>query len=217
MAVNAGDLVTELDWAKGQGLLPAIVQDATTRIVLMQGYMNREALTQTLAEGKVVFFSRSKSRLWMKGETSGHTLEVVAIATDCDKDSILIQANPRGPTCHTGASSCFLGAQDASASGHAFLATLEGVIAKRSLDKPDGSYTARLLSQGPQRIAQKVGEEGVEVALASVGDDPAKVVSESADLMFHLLVLLRSRGRTLADVVKELESRHAESPHKAPA
>lgn len=212
MAMNATNLPSELDWAKGDGLLPAIVQHADTKMVLMQGYMNREALEQTLAQGKVVFFSRSKARLWMKGETSGHVLELASVAADCDKDSILVQAIPRGPTCHTGATSCFSGAGRAGATAYGFLAELERIIAQRSQDKPDDSYTAKLLSQGASRIAQKVGEEGVEVALAAVGDDTRKIVSESADLVFHLLVMLKSRGLALEDVVTELASRHAAKP-----
>jgi len=208
MAVKSKELPRELDWAKGEGLLPAIVQHADTGVVLMQGYMNCAALEQTLAQGRVVFFSRSKARLWMKGETSGNVLEVVAVSGDCDKDSILVQAIPHGPTCHTGRESCFADALRTGSNDFAFVSELEKVIDERRHATTEASYTAKLLSQGPQRIAQKIGEEGVEVALAAVGDDPSKIVSESADLMFHLLVLLRSRGLAFQDVVKELAARH---------
>jgi phosphoribosyl-ATP pyrophosphohydrolase/phosphoribosyl-AMP cyclohydrolase len=204
MAVNDLD---GLDWDKGNGLLPAIVQDSTSGAVLMIGFMNRDALARTLAEERVVFFSRTKARLWMKGETSGHFLEVVDASVDCDRDAILVQARPRGPTCHTGAVSCFATEPAPNRQALAFLAELETTIASRSTEQPESSYTAKLLAQGHHRIAQKVGEEGVEVALAAVGDDNKKVVSESADLVFHLLVLLKSRGLKLADVVGELATR----------
>ena len=196
------------DWAKGEGLLPAIVQDATTGAVLMLGYMNEEALRRTQSEGRVTFYSRSKARLWTKGETSGNFLELVSLCIDCDQDAILVQANPKGPTCHNGTTSCFAAAPATTIERIAFLARLEGIIAERSKSAPEASYTAKLLAAGPHRIAQKVGEEGVEVALASVGDDNAKVISESADLLYHLLVLLKSRGLTLAEVTAELASRH---------
>jgi phosphoribosyl-ATP pyrophosphohydrolase/phosphoribosyl-AMP cyclohydrolase len=200
--------IASVDFAKSEGLVPAIVQDAATGAVLMLGYMNREALEQTIARGRAVFFSRSKQRLWEKGETTGHSLDVVDIALDCDKDTLLVTANPRGPACHNGTLTCFGDEPRSSAARIAFLARLEDVIAQRAAEKPEASYTARLLDKGVARVAQKVGEEGVELALAGVGDTEQKVIEESADLLFHMLVLLRSRGISLSQVVSQLESRH---------
>ena len=202
------DDVGALDWDKGGGLLPAIVQHAITGRVLMLGYMNQDALRETLASGRVVFFSRSRQQLWTKGETSGHFLDVVDVSTDCDADTILVLADPLGPTCHKGTESCFAEAVATDAQRLAFLALLESIITHRISDQPEGSYTARLFAQGPSRIAQKVGEEGLETALAAVTRDDEGVVSECADLVFHLLVLLKSRNLTLEDVVKELRARH---------
>jgi len=200
--------ISSVDFGKGDGLVPAIVQDATTGAVLMLGYMNREALEQTLARGRAVFFSRSKRRLWEKGETTGHTLDVVDVALDCDADTLLVTAHPRGPACHNGTLTCFGDAPRAAASRVAFLAKLEDVIAQRATDKPEASYTARLLEKGIARVAQKVGEEGVELALAGAAQGEDKVVEEAADLLFHTLVLLRARGVSLAQVVRQLETRH---------
>lgn len=204
---NAFDIAS-IDFAKGEGLVPAIVQDASTGAVLMLGYMNREALEQTISRGRAVFFSRSKQRLWEKGETTGHSLDVVDLALDCDQDTVLVTANPRGPACHNGTLTCFGDQARSAASRISFLAKLEDVIAQRATEKPEASYTARLLDKGVARVAQKVGEEGVELALAGVGDTDQKVIEESADLLFHLLVLLRARGVSLSQVVSQLESRH---------
>jgi phosphoribosyl-ATP pyrophosphohydrolase/phosphoribosyl-AMP cyclohydrolase len=200
--------LNEIDFSKGGGLVPAIVQDADTGAVLMLAYMNREALEQTLTRKRAVFFSRGKQRLWEKGETTGHTLDLVDVAVDCDADTLLVTARPRGPACHNGTLTCFGNEARSAATGIAFLAKLESVIAQRASEKPEASYTARLLDKGVKRIAQKVGEEGVETALAGVGEANDKVVEESADLLFHLLVLLRARGIPLADVIRALESRH---------
>jgi phosphoribosyl-ATP pyrophosphohydrolase/phosphoribosyl-AMP cyclohydrolase len=198
-----------LDFAKSDGLLPAVIQHAVTGAVLMVGYMNREALRETLSRRHVVFYSRSKQRLWEKGETSGHFLELDQIHTDCDRDALLVTARPLGPVCHEGTATCF-GSEPLTRGEHlAFLSSLESVIEKRVAESPKGSYTARLFSEGPKRIAQKVGEEGLEVALAAVAETDDKVLSESADLIFHLLVLLRSRGLSFQGVVAELQSRHA--------
>jgi phosphoribosyl-AMP cyclohydrolase / phosphoribosyl-ATP pyrophosphohydrolase len=199
---------SRIDFAKGDGLVPAVVQDADSGAVLMLAYMNREALEATLQRGRAVFYSRSKQRLWEKGETTGHTLEVVGVALDCDADTLLISARPRGPTCHNGTRTCFGNEPRSAAESLAFLAKLEGVIEQRAADKPEASYTARLLEKGIARVAQKVGEEGVELALAGVGESDEKVVEESADLLFHLLVLLRARGVEFGDVVRTLEARH---------
>jgi phosphoribosyl-ATP pyrophosphohydrolase/phosphoribosyl-AMP cyclohydrolase len=200
--------IDSVDFAKGAGLVPAIVQDADSGAVLMMAYMNREALEQTLARRRAVFYSRSKQRLWEKGETTGHTLEVVDVALDCDADTLLVSARPRGPACHNGTLTCFGDESRSSAASIAFLAKLEGVVAQRASEKPEDSYTARLLGKGINKVAQKVGEEGVETALAGANDSDQKVIEESADLLFHLLVLLRARGVALGKVVEELERRH---------
>ena len=197
-----------VDFSKSDGLVPAIVQDADTGAVLMLAYMNREALTQTLARKRAVFFSRSKQRLWEKGETTGHTLDVLDVAADCDNDTLLVTARPRGPACHNGTLTCFGDESRSAATGIAFLAKLESVIEQRATQKPEDSYTARLLGKGINKVAQKVGEEGVETALAGANEPEQKVVEESADLLFHLLVLLRARGIPLQRVVRELEARH---------
>jgi len=203
-----GDIAT-LDFDKAGGLLPAIVQHADNGAVLMLGYMNRDALRETLTRRRVVFYSRSRQCLWEKGETSGHTLALAGVRADCDRDALLVTALPAGPVCHLGTATCF-GAEVLTAAGSlAFLGTLETLIARRITDRPEGSYTARLHAEGPKRIAQKVGEEGLEVALAAVAETDEKLVAESADLLYHLLLLLRSRGLRLEHVAAELESRHA--------
>ena len=201
-----------LDWGKGDGLIPAVIQDATTGQVLMLGYMNRDSLLATVQSGNVTFFSRSKGRIWVKGETSGHFLKLVSIVPDCDDDSLLVLANPIGPTCHEGTQSCFGDTVSSKAKHLSFLGKLEDVIAQRIVEKPEGSYTARIWAQGPTRIAQKVGEEGVEVALAAVTQEDDRLLGESADLLFHLTLLLKSRNLSLTQAVKELEQRHAAKP-----
>ena len=191
-----------LDWAKGDGLLPVVVQDAGNLRVLMLGYMNAEALAATQKSGFVTFYSRSKQRLWKKGESSGHVLQLVSIQADCDNDTLLVLARPQGPTCHLQRDSCFA---DAPAS---FIADLDALVAQRERERPAGSYTTKLFDEGIRRIAQKVGEEGVETALAAVVQDDAALLGESADLVFHLLVLLRARGLSLQDVSSVLQQRH---------
>ena len=200
--------ISAVDFVKGDGLVPAIVQDVDTGAVLMMAYMNKDALEQTLSRKRAVFFSRSKQRLWEKGETTGHTLDVADVVLDCDHDTLLVTARPRGPACHKGTLTCFGDQPRSAATNIAFLAKLEAVIAQRAAEKPEASYTARLLERGVARVAQKVGEEGVELALAGVGETAEKVTEEAADLLFHLLVLLRARGLTLSQVVEKLESRH---------
>jgi phosphoribosyl-AMP cyclohydrolase / phosphoribosyl-ATP pyrophosphohydrolase len=200
--------VAKIDFAKGDGLVPAIVQDADTGAVLMLAYMNREALEQTLSRKRAVFYSRSKQRLWEKGETTGHTLDVLDVVVDCDNDTLLVTARPRGPACHNGTLTCFGDDARSAATAISFLAKLEGVVEQRATQKPEDSYTARLLGKGINKVAQKVGEEGVETALAGASEPERKVVEESADLLFHLLVLLRARGIPLQRVVRELETRH---------
>jgi phosphoribosyl-ATP pyrophosphohydrolase/phosphoribosyl-AMP cyclohydrolase len=194
-----------LAWAKMDGLLPAIVRDAADGSVLMLGYMDRAALDATIADGLVTFFSRSKNRLWRKGESSGNVLRLMSLTTDCDQDALLVTAKPAGPTCHLGTRSCF---PDGAAPAAAWLGTLEQIVAARASASPDESYTASLLAEGPAKAAQKVGEEGVEVALAGVSRDDEGVIDESADLLFHLLVLLRSRDIAFSSVIERLRTRH---------
>jgi phosphoribosyl-ATP pyrophosphohydrolase/phosphoribosyl-AMP cyclohydrolase len=201
-----------LDWAKGGGLLPAIVQDARTARVLMLGYMSQESLRRTLESRRAVFFSRSRNQLWTKGESSGHYLDVIEVSADCDDDTILVLAHPSGPTCHKGTPSCFAEASLPEASRMAFLASLEATIARRIAESPEGSYTARLYASGLGRIAQKVGEEGVETALAAVTRNDGELLGECADLLYHLLVLLKARNLSFDQVVQELGSRHAARP-----
>jgi phosphoribosyl-AMP cyclohydrolase / phosphoribosyl-ATP pyrophosphohydrolase len=203
--------IAALAWDKTNGLLPAVIQDAGTGKVLMLGYMNQQALRMTLDSKRVSFFSRTRNRLWTKGETSGNYLELVRVTADCDHDTLLVLAHPHGPTCHTGSQSCF-GDAATIANDLAFLATLESVIAQRIVDKPEGSYTARMWAEGPTRIAQKVGEEGVEVALAAVTQADDRLIGESADLLFHLALLLKSRNLSLTAAVRELQQRHAAKP-----
>jgi len=197
-----------LDFAKGDGLIPAVVQHAQGHALLMLGYMNRDALVTTLAFRRVVFFSRSKGRLWEKGETSGHSLDLEEIRADCDRDALLVRARPRGPVCHTGSGSCFGEVISQENDPVAFLQTLESVIDDRIAKRPDGSYTAKLLARGWTRIAQKVGEEGLEAALAGAGGSDEEVIEEVADLLYHVLVLLRVRGLSLERVSAELRGRH---------
>ena len=191
-----------IGWDKGAGLVPAIVQDANSGRVLMLGYMNRESYELTLSEGQAVFFSRSKQRLWRKGETSGNILEVREIRLDCDADTLLVRAVPAGPTCHLGTTSCFGEAVPAT-----LLDELEAVIDGRLAQRPEDSYVAKLAAAGVARAAQKVGEEGVETALAAVTRDDDGLAEESADLLFHLLVLLRIRGLSLEDLLAKLAAR----------
>lgn len=198
----------KLAWEKMGGLIPAIVQDFLDGRVLMQGYMNSEALETTLETGKVTFWSRSREELWTKGETSGHTLDLVDVHPDCDGDSLLIRARPEGPTCHLGKDSCYDEEEGKVMPELAFLAQLECVISQRNDERPAGSYTTRLLDTGIKRIAQKVGEEGVETALAAVAGDDEELLNESADLLYHLLVLLCSRQLELGSLVEVLRARH---------
>lgn len=190
------------DWKKMGGLMPAVVQSDTDGAILMVGYMNKPALAKTEKTKKVTFYSRSKKRLWTKGETSGHYLKVRNISLDCDNDAILVRAVPAGPTCHSGASSCFDSSLD-------FLKDLDAIVADRFNKRPKGSYVSSLIKGGPDRIAQKVGEEAVETVIASKNKDQKALLGEAADLVFHLAVLLRSRGLSLADVSTLLRDRHA--------
>lgn len=203
-------LVTTINWEKVDGLVPAVIQDNTSGQVLMLGYMNQDALNKTLETKQVTFWSRTKERLWTKGETSGNVLELKSINLDCDQDTLLVKVNPVGPTCHLGTPTCF----DKDAEGKqeqpalVFLHQLEQVLANRKGADPESSYTASLYARGTKRISQKVGEEGVEVALAATSGDKAELVCESADLIYHLIVLLQDQGLSLSDVTKKLQERH---------
>ena len=197
--------IDQVDWKKGEGLVPAVIQDVNNGHVLMLGYMNQAALSQTVNSGKVTFFSRSKNRLWTKGETSGNWIDYVSGEIDCDADTILIQARPYGPVCHTGSISCF---NDIAPDNTQFLGQLGLLIADRHAAMPAGSYTTGLFADGKARIAQKVGEEGVELALARMKDDKTEIANETADLLFHMMVLLQDAGLTLGDVIKVLEERY---------
>lgn len=196
--------ITQLDWEKVDNLMPAIVQHAISGEVLMMGYMNKEALAVTEETGKVTFFSRTKQRLWTKGESSGHFLNVVNIYPDCDNDTLLILVNPIGPTCHLDNNSCFAPA----ASDWGFLYQLEQLLASRKSADPASSYTAKLYASGTKRIAQKVGEEGVETALAATVNDREELTNEASDLMYHLLVLLQDQDLNLSKVIGRLRERH---------
>ncbi len=196
--------LSRLDWEKTEGMIPAVIQHKVSGEVLMLGYMNAQALEQTLSSGKVTFWSRTKGRLWTKGESSGHFLQVESITPDCDNDSLLILANPIGPTCHTGTSSCF----SPAASDWSFLYQLEQLLASRKSADPDSSYTASLYARGTKRIAQKVGEEGVETALAATVNDRFELTNEASDLIYHLLVLLQDQDLDLSTVINNLRDRH---------
>ena len=192
----------DIDFAKNNGLVPVIVQNDLTLQVLMLGYMNEEAFTKTRNEGKVTFYSRSKNRLWTKGETSGHFLFVKDIQVDCDNDTLLIKAEPRGPTCHTGSTSCF---REETAKG--FLYTLQQTVAQRIDDNDPDSYTNRLFRKGINKVAQKVGEEAVELVIEAKDDNKELFLNEAADLLYHFLILLKAKGARLEDVELILKSR----------
>jgi phosphoribosyl-ATP pyrophosphohydrolase/phosphoribosyl-AMP cyclohydrolase len=210
MSFNSADINTlseRINWDKVDGLVPAIVQDYQSSQVLMMGYMNPDALVKTAQTGQVTFFSRTKERLWTKGETSGNVLKLENIALDCDQDTLLVKVNPIGPTCHTGTTTCWDGDKQEE-SQMVWLHQLEQLLASRKSADPDSSYTASLYARGTKRISQKVGEEGVEVALAATSGDKAELVCESADLIYHLLVLLQDQGLSMNDVVNKLKERH---------
>ena len=198
-------MIDTLNFDKMNGLIPAIIQDAATNQVLMLGYMNREALAKTLEERKVTFWSRTKNRFWQKGETSGNVLEVASVKADCDGDAVLIYAHPTGPVCHTGVHTCF--GEDESDKVSAVFARLENIIRDRRQRRPDGSYTAKLFQQGTGRIAQKVGEEAIEIVVAALHQDREAIKEESADLLYHLIVLLEEQGLGLTDVAGVLKKR----------
>ncbi|MBK7148935.1 MAG: bifunctional phosphoribosyl-AMP cyclohydrolase/phosphoribosyl-ATP diphosphatase HisIE [Bacteroidetes bacterium] len=194
-----------VDFSKADGLVPAIVQDSKTKNVLMLGYMNEAALQKTEAERRVTFYSRSKKRLWTKGEESGHYLHVESIQADCDNDTLLIQASPRGPVCHTGTDTCW--GEENKPHPLQFIAALEGTIADRQLKPSSESYTSRLFEKGINKIAQKVGEEAVELVIEAKDSHDELFLNEAADLLFHYLILLQAKGKNLGDVTAVLQSR----------
>ncbi|EIQ7473130.1 bifunctional phosphoribosyl-AMP cyclohydrolase/phosphoribosyl-ATP diphosphatase HisIE [Vibrio parahaemolyticus] len=206
-AAEVSSLAERINWEKVDGLVPAIVQDFQSSQVLMMGYMNQDALAKTGETGQVTFFSRTKERLWTKGETSGNVLQLVNMQLDCDNDTLLVKVIPIGPTCHTGTTTCWDG-DPQEESQMVWLHQLEQLLAARKSADPDSSYTASLYARGTKRISQKVGEEGVEVALAATSGDKAELVCESADLIYHLLVLLQDQGLSMNDVVNKLKERH---------
>ncbi len=206
----------ELDFDKMGGILPAVIQDAASGEVLMLGFMNAEAYEKTVSEGRVSFFSRTKKRIWTKGEESGNTLNVVGILEDCDQDSLLISVRPEGPVCHTGQRSCFgeslpgfrENTTEGEAGNLAFLGKLQKLLESRKRELPEDSYTAGLFRAGINKIAQKLGEEAVELVIEAKGDNDGRFLEESADLLFHLMILLVDRGYRLEDVCRVLEGRH---------
>ncbi|UAB69273.1 bifunctional phosphoribosyl-AMP cyclohydrolase/phosphoribosyl-ATP diphosphatase HisIE [Vibrio sp. SCSIO 43132] len=200
-------LSEKINWDKVDGLVPAIVQDFQSSQVLMMGYMNQDALAKTGETGRVTFFSRTKARLWTKGETSGNVLQLKNMALDCDNDTLLVKVEPIGPTCHLGNTTCW-DVDPQEESQMVWLHQLEQLLAARKSADPDSSYTASLYARGTKRISQKVGEEGVEVALAATSGDKAELVCESADLIYHLLVLLQDQGLSMSDVINKLKERH---------
>ncbi|MCQ2059817.1 MAG: bifunctional phosphoribosyl-AMP cyclohydrolase/phosphoribosyl-ATP diphosphatase HisIE [Bacteroidaceae bacterium] len=195
----------ELDFEKMGGLVPAIVQDNVTAKVLMLGFMNKEAYQKTVETGKVTFWSRTRNVLWTKGETSGHFLNVVKILVDCDNDTLLIKANPVGPVCHTGADTCWGETNSADIN---FLSYLQDFICKRYQEMPDGSYTTSLFKKGINRMAQKVGEEAVETVIEATNGTDDRLIYEASDLIYHLIVLLTSKGHRIEELATELKSRH---------
>lgn len=198
----------EIDFDKMNGLVPAIVQDANTRKVLMLGFMNREAYDKTLATGLVTFYSRTREKLWTKGEESGHVLHLVSIKNDCDNDTLLVEVNPEGPTCHKGTDTCW---GEKNEEPVMFLKELQDFIDKRYTEMPEGSYTTSLFESGVNRMAQKVGEEAVETVIEATNGTPERMIYEGADLLYHLIVLLTSKGYRIEDLARELVERHSKS------
>ena len=197
---------TQLDFTKLNGLIPAVIQDNTTNVVLMLGFMNEEAVAKTEETGQVTFFSRTKNRLWTKGEESGNFLNVVSIAADCDNDTLLIKVNPVGPVCHTGDDTCW--GETNEESDIQFLEYLQDFIDQRKQEMPEGSYTTSLFQKGTRKIAQKVGEEAVETIIGAMADDDENFIYEGADLLYHLIVLLSHKGYRIEDLARELKKRH---------
>ena len=202
----------QIDFEKGGGLVPAIIQDPTTGKVLMLGYMNQEAYEKTMATGKVTFYSRSRQCLWTKGETSGNYLHLVSISVDCDNDTLLVKATPDGPTCHTGTDTCW--GEKNETNPLLFLSELQDFIIKRHEEMPEGSYTTSLFKDGLNRMAQKVGEEALELVIEAVNGTKDRLIYEGSDMLYHLIVLLTSKGLRIEDLAKELQVRHDPNWHK---
>ena len=202
----------QIDFEKGGGLVPAIIQDPTTGKVLMLGYMNREAYEKTMATGKVTFYSRSRQCLWTKGETSGNYLHLVSISVDCDNDTLLVKATPDGPTCHTGTDTCW--GEKNETNPLLFLSELQDFIIKRHEEMPEGSYTTSLFKDGLNRMAQKVGEEALELVIEAVNGTNDRLIYEGSDMLYHLIVLLTSKGLRIEDMARELQERHNPNWHK---
>lgn len=206
--MTSNEQTMTIDFDKCGGLVPAIIQDADTRQVLMLGYMNPEAYAKTVADGRVTFFSRSRQCLWTKGETSGHYLHVVSIKNDCDNDTLLIRVHPTGPVCHTGTDTCW-GESNSSSSPLLFLAELQDFIEQRHREMPEGSYTTSLFHDGLNRMAQKVGEEALELVIEACNGTDERLIYEGSDMLYHLLVLLTSKGLRIEQMAAELQQRHA--------
>ena len=202
----------QIDFEKGGGLVPAIIQDPTTGKVLMLGYMNQEAYEKTMATGKVTFYSRSRQCLWTKGETSGNYLHLVSISVDCDNDTLLVKATPDGPTCHTGTDTCW--GEKNETNPLLFLSKLQDFIIKRHEEMPEGSYTTSLFKDGLNRMAQKVGEEALELVIEAVNGTNDRLIYEGSDMLYHLIVLLTSKGLRIEDMARELQERHNPNWHK---
>ena len=202
----------QIDFEKGGGLVPAIIQDPTTGKVLMLGYMNQEAYEKTMATGKVTFYSRSRQCLWTKGETSGNYLHLVSISVDCDNDTLLVKATPDGPTCHTGTDTCW--GEKNETNPLLFLSELQDFIIKRHEEMPEGSYTTSLFKDGLNRMAQKVGEEALELVIEAVNGTNDRLIYEGSDMLYHLIVLLTSKGLRIEDMARELQERHTPNWHK---
>lgn len=202
----------QIDFEKGGGLVPAIIQDPTTGKVLMLGYMNQEAYEKTMAIGKVTFYSRSRQCLWTKGETSGNYLHLVSISVDCDNDTLLVKATPDGPTCHTGTDTCW--GEKNETNPLLFLSELQDFIIKRHEEMPEGSYTTSLFKDGLNRMAQKVGEEALELVIEAVNGTNDRLIYEGSDMLYHLIVLLTSKGLRIEDMARELQERHNPNWHK---
>lgn len=212
MTENDDDMPMTIDFDKGNGLVPAIIQDAATRNVLMLGYMNKEAYEKTMETRLVTFYSRSRKCLWTKGETSGNYLHLISVKVDCDNDTLLVRANPDGPVCHTGAATCW--GEDNEPDTLMFLSRLQDIINERHDNMPEGSYTTSLFKDGAKRIAQKVGEEALETVIEAVGGSDERLLYEASDLLYHLMVLLASKGLRMEDIARELQARHNPGWHK---
>ncbi|MDB4582442.1 bifunctional phosphoribosyl-AMP cyclohydrolase/phosphoribosyl-ATP diphosphatase HisIE [Draconibacterium sp.] len=206
--MNELNSISQIDFDKLNGLIPAVVQDAVSMKVLMVGFMNKKAVEKTQEMGKVTFFSRTKNRLWTKGEESGNFLKVVSVLIDCDDDTLLIKANPAGPVCHKGSDTCFE-ESNREENDVRFLSYLQDFVDKRKKEKPEGSYTTLLFEEGTRKITQKVGEEAIETIIGAMADDDENFIYEAADLIYHLIVLLSHKGYRIEDIVRELKKRHA--------